>query len=162
MSGRGTGSDLWLSPATGEKKLVKYLSTPYDEMHGNFSPDGKLVAYTSNESGKFEVYVQTFPRTDRVWQVSTNGGSEPRWRRDQQEIYFLSADRKLMAVPVGAGPTFGTPKALFQTRAAAGVSTFRTNYVPSADGKRFLVNTQSEQAATPITVVLNWTAGLKR
>jgi hypothetical protein len=119
------------------------------------------VAYSSNESGSYEVYVQTFPRSDRQWLVSTGGGSEPRWRGDGQEIYYLSEDRKLMAVAVGAGPSFGVPKALFQTRAPADVQAFRTNYVPSGDGKRFLVNTQSDQAPTPIMVVLNWAAGLK-
>ena len=162
LSGQGTGTDLWLLSLTGDKKLVKFFGSPYDEMHGNFSPDGKLVAYSSNESGRFEVYVQTFPRTDRRWQVSTNGGSEPRWRHDGREIYYLSEDRKLMAVAVASGASFGVPKALFQTRAPAGVSTFRTNYVPSSDGRRFLVNTQIDRAPTAITVVLNWTAGLKR
>ncbi len=84
-------------------------------MHGNFSPDGRLVAYTSNESGRFEIYVETVPRSDRKWPVSTNGGYEPRWRADGREIYYLSEDRKLMAVSVGAGPSFGIPKPLFQT-----------------------------------------------
>jgi Tol biopolymer transport system component/predicted Ser/Thr protein kinase len=162
VSGQGTGTDLWLLTLTGDKKLVKFFGSPYDEMHANFSPDGKLVAYSSNESGRFEVYVQTFPRTDRRWQVSTNGGSEPRWRHDGREIYYLSEDRKLMAVAVASGASFGVPEVLFQTRAPAGVSTFRTNYVPSSDGRRFLVNTQIDQAPTAITVVLNWTAGLKR
>ena len=131
-------------------------------MHANFSPDGHLLAYTSNESGKFEVYVQTFPPSDRVWPVSTNGGYEPRWRADGREIYYLSPDRKLMAVEVGPGPSFGVPKVLFQTRVHASVGSFRTHYVPARDGRRFLVNTQtSDSAANPITVVLNWAAGLK-
>ncbi len=164
--GAGSGYDLWLWSLTGEKKLKRFLGSPYDKIHGNFSPDGKLVAYSSNESGRFEVHVQTFPRSDRQWQVSTGGGSEPRWRRDGREIYYLSEDRKLMAVAVGAGPlgntSFGVPKPLFQTRAPAGVYALRTNYVPSGDGKRFLVNTQNDPAPTPITVVLNWTSGLKR
>jgi Tol biopolymer transport system component/predicted Ser/Thr protein kinase len=162
LSGSGSGSDIWILPLTGEKKLVKFFGTQYDEMHANFSPDGKLVAYSSNESGRFEVYAQTFPRSDMQWQVSTNGGSEPRWRRDGREIYYLSDDRKLMAVAVGAGPSFGVPKPLFQTRAPTGVSAFHTNYVPSSDGRRFLVNTQIEQPPTPITVVLNWMAGLEK
>lgn len=162
LSGQGTGTDLWLLSLTGDQKLVKFFGSPFDDMHGNFSPDGKLVAYSSNESGRFEVYVQTFPRSDRRWQVSANGGSEPRWRRDGREIYYLSEDRKLMAVAVAAGASFGVPKALFQTKAPAGVSPFRTHYVPSNDGSRFLINTQIDQAPTSITVVLNWTAGLKR
>jgi hypothetical protein len=132
-------------------------------MLGAFSPDGRLVAYTSNESGRFEVYVQTFPLSDQKWQVSTSGGYEPRWRRDGSEIYYLSEDRKLMAVPVSAGPSFHVPKPLFQTRVPAGVNHLRTNYVPSNDGRRFLVNTQTgDPAPNPITVVLNWTAGLNK
>jgi hypothetical protein len=132
-------------------------------MHGNFSPDGHLVAYTSNESGKFQVYVQTLPKSDKKWPVSTTGGYEPRWRADGREIYYLSEDRKLMAVAVGAGPSFGVPQALFQPRVPAGVTANRTHFVPSRDGQRFLVNIQSgDSAPTPITVVMNWTAGLKK
>src|SRR6476660_9444715 len=132
-------------------------------MHGNFSPDGRLVAYTSNESGRFEVYVETVPRSDRKWPVSTNGGYEPRWRADGREIYYLSEDRKLMAVSVHAGPSFDVPKPLFQTSVPAGVNMFRTNYVPTSDGRRFLLNTQSVNTTShPLKVVLNWTAGLKK
>jgi Tol biopolymer transport system component/predicted Ser/Thr protein kinase len=157
------GTDLWLLPLDGDRKPIKYLATPAEEMHGNFSPDGRFVAYTSNESGRFEVYVQTFPLSDKKWQVSTNGGYEPRWRADGREIYYLSEDRKLMAVTVGAGPSFEVPKPLFQTRVPAGVPANRTHYVPSRDGRRFLVNTQTgDPAPNPITVVLNWQAGLKK
>ena len=128
-------------------------------MHGNFSPDGNLVAYTSNESGRFDVYAETLPRSDRRWPVSTSGGYEPRWRADGHEIYYLSEDRKLMAVSVGPGPTFGVPKPLFQTRVPAGVAANHTHYVPSRDGQRFLVNTQtSDPSPSPITVVVNWTS----
>lgn len=163
VPGSESGYDLWLVPVAGDRKPVKFLGSPGDQMHGNFSPDGHLVAYSSNESGKFEVHVQTFPLSDRRWQVSTGGGYEPRWRADGREIYYLSEDRKLMAVSVGTGPSFGVPKALFQTRVSEGVSSFRTHYVPSRDGRRFLVNTQaSDPPANPITVVLNWTAGLKK
>ena len=150
-------------PLAGDKKPIKYLATPAEELHGNFSPDGRYVAYTSNQSGRFEVYVETYPRSDRKWTVSTNGGYEPRWRADGREIYYLSEDRKLMAVPVGAGPQFEVPVPLFQTGVGAGVTPLRTHYVPSRDGKRFLVNTLSgDLSPTPITVVLNWTAGLKK
>jgi Tol biopolymer transport system component len=158
-----SGNDLWILPLKGDKKPVKFLATPAEELHGNFSPNGRYVAYTSNESGRFEVYVQTFPLSDRKWQVSTSGGYEPRWRADEREIYYLSEDRKLMAVPVGAGPQFDVPVTLFQTRVGAGITAFRTHYVPSRDGKRFLVNTLSgDPSPTPITVVLNWSAGLKK
>ena len=156
------GSDLWLLPAGGGK-LVRFLDSPGDQMHGNFSPDGRLMAYTSGESARFEVNVETMPRSDKKFQVSTNGGYEPRWRADGRELYYLSEDRKLMAVSVGSGPSFGTPQALFQTRVVVGVNSLRTHYVPSRDGQRFLINTQIADAApVPITVVLNWQAGLKR
>ena len=158
-----SGNDLWMLPLKGDRKPGKYLATPAEELHGNFSPDGRYVAYSSNESGRFEVNVETSPRSDRKWTVSTNGGYEPRWRADGREIYYLSEDRKLMAVTVGVGPQFEVPVPLFQTRVAAGVNAFRTHYVPSSDGKRFLVNTLSgDSSPTPITVVLNWTAGLKK
>jgi Tol biopolymer transport system component/predicted Ser/Thr protein kinase len=157
----GSGADIWFLPLTGDKKPFKVLGSPADEMHANFSPDGRQIAYTSNESGKFEVYVQTLPLSDRKWQVSTNGGYEPRWRADGREIFYLSEDRKIMAVAAGPGPSFGLPKALFQTRVPAGISMNRTHYVPSPDGQRFLINTETRNAPPPaINVVTNWTAGL--
>jgi eukaryotic-like serine/threonine-protein kinase len=157
-----SGFDLWVLPMN-DRKPTRLIASTSDEMHGNFSPDGKLVAYSSNESGRFEVHVQTFPLSDRKWQVSTTGGYEPRWRRDGREIYYLSEDRKLMAVNVGPGPKFDVPKPLFQTGVPPGVNALRTNYVPAGDGRRFLINTQTaEPAPNPITVVLNWTAGLKK
>jgi hypothetical protein len=149
--------------ASNGSKPVKFLGTPSDEMHATFSPDGHLVAYASNESGTYQVYVQTFPLSDRKWPVSTNGGYEPRWRGDGREIYFLSPDQKLMAATVGTGPSFGVPKALFQTHVSGGVDFLRTHYAVRRDGQRFLVNTQTvNQAPNPITVVLNWTDGLKK
>ncbi len=158
-----SGYDLWLSPLDRNAKPVRYLSSAANQIHANFSPDSRLIAYGSNETGRYEVYVQALPKSDRQWTVSTNGGYEPRWRGDGREIYYLSEDRKLMAVPVGPGPSFGVPKPLFQTRVPAGVDALRTHYVPTRDGQRFLVNTEiGDPAPNPITVVLNWTAGLKR
>jgi Tol biopolymer transport system component/tRNA A-37 threonylcarbamoyl transferase component Bud32 len=158
-----SGYDLWLLPLASNAKPVRYLSSPADQIHANFSPDSRLIAYGSNETGRYEVYVQTLPKSDRQWTVSTNGGYEPRWRSDGREIYYLSEDRKLMAVPVGPGPSFGVPKPLFQTRVSVGVDVLRTHYVPARDGQRFLVNTEiGDPPPNPITVVLNWTAGLKR
>jgi eukaryotic-like serine/threonine-protein kinase len=154
---------LWLMPVAGDGKPVKFLDSRADQMHGNLSPDGQLIAYSSNESGRFEVHVQTFPPSDHAWQVSTDGGSEPGWRRDGHEIYYLSEDRKLMAVSIGGGTTFGVPKPLFQTRVPAGVSSLRQNYVPSIDGRRFLVNTPTgDPPSNPITIVMNWTSALQK
>jgi Tol biopolymer transport system component len=157
-----SGYDLWLLPLGEEGKAAKLIASPADEMHGNFSPDGRLIAYTLNESGKFEVYVETVPQSDQKWLISTNGGYEPRWRADGREIYYLAEDRMLMAVTVGPGPSFGVPKPLFQTRVPVGVTANRTHYVPSRDGQRFLVNMALDAVPSPITVVLNWTATLKK
>jgi Tol biopolymer transport system component len=158
----GSGTDLWVLPLGDRERPSKLIGSPADEMHGNFSPDGRLVAYTTNESGRFEVYVETFPRSDRKWPVSTNGGYQPRWRADGREIYYLSNDRQLMAVAVGTGPSFGIPKALFESRTAGVVTANRTQYVPSRDGQRFLVNMSTDTPVSPITVVFNWTATLKK
>src|SRR5262249_54562320 len=132
--------DLWILPMTGPPKPLSFLSAPGDQWHGNFSPDGKLVAYTSNESGRFHVYVPTFPLSERRWTVSTGGGYEPRWRGDGREIYYLSPDGKLMAVQVTPSPAFGAPKQLFETRVEQAVSPQRTHYVVSRDGQRFLIS----------------------
>jgi serine/threonine protein kinase len=153
-----SGADVWMMPLTGDEKPFPFLASPADEMHCNFSPDGHYVAYSSNESGRFETYVETFPRSDQKWLASTQGGYEPRWGADGREIYYISEDRRLMAVAVGPGPAFGVPHSLFQTGVPGGVTSARTHYVPSRDGQRFLVNTESgDPAPTPITVVLNWT-----
>ena len=110
-----------------------FLQLPGNQWHGNFSPNGRLVAYSTNESSRFEVYVTTIEK-DRRWQVSINGGYEPRWRRGGGEIYYLSEDRKLMAVSVGSIPTvaglstFGIPKPLFQT----GVTVERVHFAPTS------------------------------
>jgi len=157
-----SGTELWLLPLA-DGKPFRLLSASGAGAHATFSPDGRYLAYSSDESGRLEVYVQTFPLSNRKWTVSTNGGSEPRWRADGREIYYLSEDRKLMAARVGPGPSFGVPKPLFQTRAVTGVTGFRMHYVPSRDGQRFLVNTQNSDAVpTPITIELNWTAGLRK
>jgi Tol biopolymer transport system component len=160
-------SQLWVVENPGmsgvNAKPAKFLSSANALMHANFSPDGRLVAYTSNETGTYQVYCQTFPLSNRKWPVSTNGGYEPRWSEDSHEIYYLSEGRELMAVTVGPGPSFGVPKVLFRTQVSRDVIDTRTHYVPARDGQRFLINTQiDDPAPNPITVVLNWTAGLKR
>lgn len=161
-----SNTQLWLFTLSGAGAVanpVRLIDSPADLMQGNFSPDGRMIAYSSNESGTWEVYAQTFPLSDRRWLVSINGGYEPRWSADGHEIYYLSKDRKLMAVPVVAGSSFGVPKPLFQTQISTGVSPLNMHYVPGRDGRRFLVNTQiGEPAPNPITIVLNWPAALKK
>ena len=122
------------------------------------------MAYTSDESGTLQVYVRPFPSGDEKWPISTSGGSEPTWRRDGKELFYLAPDRKLMAVPV-MGPTFnaGEPKPLFETRVGPINPEFRNLYAAASDGNRFLVNTVSEGASSsPITIVLNWPEALKK
>jgi eukaryotic-like serine/threonine-protein kinase len=156
------GSQLWLLPISGDRKPSLFLESSSDIMHANFSPNGRSVAYTSNESGQFEVWVETVPRSDKKKQISIRGGYEPRWRADGGEIYFLSEDRKLMTVKADPDFSFGSPRVLFQTRVAEGVNPYHVHYLPSRDG-RFLMNTPSgELTPTPITIVLNWIQGLKK
>jgi serine/threonine protein kinase/Tol biopolymer transport system component len=159
-----TGYDLFVLPLTGDHKPFAFLNTKFNEHYGQFSPDGRWVAYVSDESGRNEVYVAPFPGAGGKWQISTTGGLLPRWRHDGTEIFYLDPyDNKLMAAAVnGKGGSFdvGTVKPLFETYLVAGS---RYAYDVSADGQRFLINTILEQTTSgPITVVLNWTAGLKK
>ncbi len=160
-----TSWDLWVLPLEGDQTPVSFLQTDSDERQAQFSPNGKWVAYTSIESGRPEVYVRPFPAAAGKWQVSTGGGEQPRWRGDGKELFYLSVDRKLMALEVNTeGATFEhqAPKALFVTR-VGGIDTPGNYYAVTADGQRFLLNNLVEEAAhTPISVVLNWTSGLKR
>ena len=145
-------------------KPARIVQSPGEQMHGNFSPDGRFIAYASNESGRFDVYVQSLQPPARKWPISVNGGYEPRWRSDGRELYYLADDRMLMAVPVSAGDVpFGVPRPLFQTQVHAGVSSIRVHYVPNRDGSRFLIHRRSQDVApTTITVVLNGMTALKR
>jgi Tol biopolymer transport system component len=158
-----TSREFFILPLSGDHKPVRFLNTKFDEGFGQFSPDGRWVAYRSNESGRNEIYVAPFPGPGGKWQISIAGGELPRWQHDGTEIFYLAPDNKLMAATVnGKGASFEVRavKPLFETRIVLGG---RYQYAISADGQRFLINTPSEQAASaPITVVLNWTAGLKK
>jgi len=158
--------DLMVLPLAPDRKTTDgkpyaFLSTPFNEENGVFSPDGKWVAYQSNESGRDEIYVRPFPEPGGQWQVSTGGGSMPRWRADgpvgKYELYYLAPDQKLMVAAVtvqGASLAPGTPEALFQTHIAANNN--RQPYDVARDG-RFLIATELETASTePIHLLLNW------
>jgi Tol biopolymer transport system component len=163
--------DLWVLPLSGDRKPFPYLQTPASEGWGKFSPDGRWIAYTSTESGREEVYVGPFDGSSSSasggkWQISTGGGSQPSWHRDGKEIFYVSLDSStmLMAAEVNAqGPAFsvGPVKPLFRVRPPG---TPRSFYQISPDGKRLLVNVPPaiEAAPSPITVVVNWLAGVKR
>jgi serine/threonine protein kinase len=161
-----TGNDLWALPFVPGKSVAAGKPLPlrnseFQEYHGRVSPDGRWLAYQSNESKRTEVYVVAFPGLNGHWQVSVNGGSRPVWSRDGRELYFLDPDNKLMAVPVRSGEQFqaGAPQPLFDVRLSGNAN---ASYDVSADG-RFLFATPTEQAATlPMTVVVNWPAMLKK
>jgi len=160
--------DLWLLPLD-DRKPVPLVQTEFREALAQLSPDGRWLAYTSTESGRAEVYVRGFPSGATRRQVSTQGGLEPKWRGDGKELFYLAPDRTLMSVAVTTGSTFdaGLPVRLFETRTSplsvANAGYTRNQYVVSADGTRFLVNQPPLGApATPITVVVNWTAALAR
>src|SRR5882757_396680 len=131
-----------------------------------FSPDGRWVAYASNESGSMEVYVVPFPSGNGKGQVSSGGGQEPRWRNDGKELFYLSRDSKMMAVPVSAGASFesGSPVALFQTHRRQPISSQDIfSYDVSADGQKFLIATRvDESAVAPLSVLLNWTSSIEK
>jgi Tol biopolymer transport system component len=159
------GSGLVLIPASGGK-IVPFLAAKADATNGQISPDGKWVAYASNESGDWEIYVTTFPTAAGKWQVSRGGGIEPRWRGDGKEIFYIGAGATLTAVPVSTERTFstGNPTPLFQSQFRAQVSsTDLFTYDVTKDGQRFLVNRYAKpQQVVPLRIVLNAIAGLQK
>ena len=161
-----TRLDLWVAPMKEGGKPFPYVQAPFEQGHAQFSPDGRFVAYTSNESGRDEVYVQTFPKVTGKWQISTGGGDQSYWRADGRELFYLRPDRTLMAVDVKAGAGFeaGLPVALFPTRTqTVAIGSSRAHYAAAEDGQRFLINSIVDRAnLAPIQVVLNWSAALKK
>ncbi len=152
----GTTSDVYLVDLTGERTPKPILSTSALEGLAKIDPSGRFLAYVSNESGQMEVYVTAFPQSGGKWQVSQNGGTEPRWRGDGKELFFFDPDNRLLAAPVSAtGPDFqsGTPVPLFQTRSMGNL----WRYDVTRDGQRFLVNTPlRDETLSPLTLQLNW------
>ncbi len=161
-SAHSSATELWTLPLFGDRKAVPYLQTGFNQTGGRFSPNGKWIAYVSNESGKNEVYVRPFPASGGKLMVSTSGGFRPIWRRDGNEIFYLDASGELMAAKVkqnGSALAIDAPSPLFQTH----VEGFQHSYDASADGQRFLIVTATPQKVpSPITVVVNWDAGLKK
>jgi eukaryotic-like serine/threonine-protein kinase len=174
-----TGWDLWVLPMSGanasptgrrdqgpsgDKIPFPYLKTPFEERDGQFSPDGKWIAYQSNESGQAEIYIQPFPGQGGKFQISTNGGAQVRWNKNGRELFYVSLDSKMMAVPVrfsldGQSLETASPVSLFSVRIAGGAlpGGSRQQYAVSSDGQRFLVNLAVDEGATsPITIIYNW------
>ena len=157
-------NELWY--LTMPERTQKPLVQGWVVKGAQFSPDGRWVAYASNESGSLEIYVTPFPGGSGKWQVSSGGGSEPRWRKDGKELFYLSQDSKMMAAPVSLGASFesGSPVALFQTHRRQPISSQDTySYAVSADGQRFLIATQIDESnAAPLSVLLNWTSAIEK
>jgi eukaryotic-like serine/threonine-protein kinase len=158
-----TSWNTWAMPTFGDRKPFPIVAGPFVEVNSAFSPDGRFVAYQSDESGNPEIYVQTFPVASGKWQISNAGGVDPSWRADGKALFYRSADQKLMAVEVQAGDGFnvGLPQPLFPARVRAG--TTRNKYAASLDGQRFLLSAPlGREALIPTTVVLNWNSELAR
>ena len=153
----------------GDRKPVPIVQSELNERNGQLSPDGRWIAYQSDESKTWQVYGQTIPPSGGRWQISTSGGGQPRWRRDGKELYYLTLDLKLMAVDIktnGGALEPGTPRLLFETNIAVPNSRGLDGdwqYDSAADGSRFLMVTRTQETETPpVTVVLNWWAGLRK
>jgi len=162
--GEKTRQDLWVLPlAAGAKPEPRvFLQTPFNEARGQFSPDGKWVAYQSNESGQTQVYAAPFPGPGGKRQISSAGGGFPRWRRDGKEIFYITLGGQLMAAEVAARNgtlEVGQVQKLFDgVRTGAGIT-----YDVSADGQKFLVVDEGVSSAVrPLTLVQNWTAALRK
>jgi hypothetical protein len=161
----GKRFELWILPLAGDRRPYRFYPSEFLQFHGLFSPDGKWIAYTSNETGDFEVYVQPFPATGEKFKVSVNGGGQATWRHDGKEMFYRTGDGRMMAVSLKITPGFvsGVPRLLFQSSADPLFPNLGIPYAVAADGRRFLVNAAiDESRASPITIITNWTAGLKR
>ena len=164
-----TRNDIWILPlspkgASGDRKTFVFLQTEFHEMRATFSPDGRWIAYQSNESGREEVYVRPFPGPGGKWQISTNGGTRARWRRDGKELFYLGYDDRIMAAEIKLGMAtvdVGSVRPLFHIRPFAGGG--RDIYDVTGDGQRFLVASPGgEENSSPITLVVNWPAEVKK
>ncbi len=180
-----TNVDIWVAPLTGDRTPAVWLKTPFREGYAMFSPDGRWVAYQSNESGRPEIYVRPFvppspqasadkpgtrdasaAESDGQWQVSTNGGIHPVWRHDGKELFYLSPAGEMMAAPITAtfgGVAPGAPVALFQTRVVGGgVDALQARQYDVAPDARFLINTALEDGGAPITIIQHWSPEAKK
>jgi Tol biopolymer transport system component len=163
--GRAAGN-IWALPMQGEPKPFPLVQTRFNSDYPRFSPNSRWIAYRSNESGHNEIYVIPFQlsggqTSGGKWQVSVGGGDMPVWRADGKELFYLSPDQRVMAVAVrekNGTFEFDPPRALFQTHALGGLG---NRYDVSDDGQRFLVLIQKEENSSPLTLVLNWSSGLK-
>jgi serine/threonine protein kinase len=167
----GTTSDLWALPLDDRSHPIPIVRSSFDEADGQFAPSGKWIAYTNDETGQYEVYVKPFPPAengrDGRSQISSLGGRAPRWRGDGAELFYMTLDgRKIVSVAVRATGTkieFGPPQELFSASMPADMGESQYPYDVTGDGKRFLIEEPAfTQSSSPLTLVLNWQAGLKQ
>ncbi len=155
--GGKTKTDIWILPLSGDRKPYPFVATEFDEFAASFSADGRWVSYTSDESGKTELYVVSFPGPGGKWQISTGGALGGGWVKGGKEILYLSSDFNVVSVAVNAGASgleIGPPRVLFNNSGWV-------NGAISADGERFLGAVLPEGGEKPkIALVANWTAGL--
>jgi len=163
--------DLWLLPGSGDSKPAPYLVSKWDKLEPTISPNGRWLAYTSNEGGSYGVYVQTFPDpSGGKWPVSKKGGRFPRWRHDGGELYYQDPANHIVAVPVGPGATFSPRPSTTLDVAVQEASAFDFvfRYDVATDGQRFLLRSAAAPATegggngAPLNVMLNWTSALKK
>jgi dipeptidyl aminopeptidase/acylaminoacyl peptidase len=155
--------DVWALELTGLRQ-TRLLGGASNEQHGRLSPDGRWIAYTSDETGRFEIYVRQFPPSREVWKVSAEGATQPEWRRDGQELYFVTGKRQLVATSVKYGDRlhFGPAQTLFTMDTDGVMTTPGTfHYSAAPDGQRFLVNTAIGPGTPTMTVVLDWTTAIQ-
>jgi len=160
LSGQKNGYDLWARQFVGEDKTFPITQRESDQFAGNFSPDGHWIVFESNESGRSEVYVQAFPQSGEKWQISLEGGGDPRWRADGKEVFYVALDGTLMSATVSVAPGSNAvkvdkPQLLFQTPLTVGRGRPH-GYAVSRDGQRFLMPIPLEKNTPPITILLNW------
>ena len=159
-----TRGDVWVLSLTGNREPYALLSVAFEARHAQFSPDGRWLVYVSDESGSYEVYVRPFTKEGKLGgdrkRISTTGGSQPRFRSDGKELFYVAANGEMMAVRIN-GATFESPIALFKTRMLSGLIQPGIDYDVTADGQRFLIGTQLGEAA-PASIILNWPALVKQ
>lgn len=150
-------TDLWLLPMAGDRTPVPLVASDFSETQGQISPDGRWLAYVSDESGRFEVYVQRFPDAGEKRRVSTEGGGDPRWSRDGRELFYIAADRLLMSIAVTTnGPSASSaPRPLFETGVPADWYYARNLYDVSRDGRFLFMSPVQDDRLAPFTVIVN-------
>jgi eukaryotic-like serine/threonine-protein kinase len=156
-----TKDDIWIQPLFGDRKAFPYLEGDYNERNAGISPDGKWIVYSSDETGKVEIYAQSFPTPGGKIQISTEGGERPKWSHDGKEIFFIAPDRRMMAVLIKPGATLeiGRPQALFETRIGAD---FNNRFDVSEDGRFLIPVQQGSTDSPPLNLIVNWPAILKK